>query len=283
MTRFIYLSDTHWGTDKPSYSMQHAEPNKLPELLVALEEWIAKKGPVDFVLHGGDMIDSTSRENIDFVAQAFQLSVPVYLCLGNHDLTCSNAVEMWLDRAPHFFLGKINFSIETSNCSLHVVPNQWGPVPYHWNDVQKPYFLLEQEKFINNGLSRNPNRIHVLSTHSPFHGVPVEQTGLKDLLHQPPRVFQEKGYSILRTHRNLQCILSAHSHINTRIEQKGKYLVTSSSFVEVPFDFKCINISNDQITMSTHSLLDQTNFKSNYYDFTKTFVQGRECDRTIGS
>ena len=280
MTRFIYLSDTHWGVAAPGYTMQHAQPYKLPELLVALEEWIAKHGPVDFVLHGGDMIDSTSEENIDYVAQTFQLSVPVYLCLGNHDLTSSDAVEMWLDRTPNFFIGGPNFTLETSDCLLHIVPNQWGPVPYYWNGVQEPHFSTVQERFLIDGLGRDSHRVHILSTHSPFYGVPVDQTGLNQLFHHPPQAFVDRGQSLLKTHSNLLFILGAHSHINTCIEQDGRHLVTSSSFVEVPFDFKFINISDGHITMTTYCLVDHIDGAASY-DFGKTFVQGRVCDRTI--
>ena len=282
MTRFIYLSDTHWGNNNPGYTMQHTQPNRLPELLAALEEWIKTHGTIDFILHGGDMIDSTNPKNIDFIAQAFELSVPVYLCLGNHDLTCENALEIWLDRAPHFFQGAANFSIETSDCLLHVVPNQWGPMPYYWDGLQEPHFSVEQEQFINNGLERDLRRVHILSTHSPFHGVPIEQSGFKNIYHHPPQTFVERGHSLLKEHHNLQCILGAHSHINTCIEQNGNYLITSSSFVEMPFDFKCINISEGQITMATHCLVDHIDdVGTNHYDFSKTFVQGRTCDRTI--
>ena len=281
MTRFIYLSDTHWGVAAPGYTMQHAQPDRLPELLAALEEWIATHGPVDFVLHGGDMIDYTSAENINYVAQAFQLSVPVYLCLGNHDLTSADAVEMWLDRAPHFFIGGVNFTLETSDCLLHIVPNQWGPVPYHWNGVQEPHFAPEQERVLKTGLTRNPHLVHVLSTHSPFYGVSVDQTGLNQLFHHPPQAFVERGQSLLSAHCNLLCILGAHSHINTCVEQDGGHLVTSSSFVEVPFDFKCVNISDGHIAMTTHCLVDQVDIAASY-DFGKTFVQGRLCDRTLG-
>ncbi len=159
-------------------------------------------------------------------------------------------------------------------------PNQWGPVPYCWNGMQEPHFSTKQEHIINDGLARDPHRVHVLSTHSPFHGVPVDQTGLNQLFHHPPQAFVKQGQSLLKAHSNLLCILGAHNHINTCVEQDGGHLVTSSSFVEVPFDFKFINISDGHITMTTHCLVDQIDVAVNY-DFGKTFVQGRICDRTI--
>lgn len=281
MTRFVYLSDTHWGVETPGYTMQASHPPRLPELLTALEAWMATYGPVDFVLHGGDMIDSTSEEHIDCVAEIFQLSVPVYLCLGNHDLTSENAAQMWLGRAPHLFLGGVNFTVETPDCLLHVVPNQWGPEPYFWNGVQEPYFLPEQAHFMGVELLRDTHRVHILSTHSPFCGVPPEQTGLADSFHSPPQEFFEQGQALLEGHRSLRCLLGAHSHINTCIAAPTAHLVTSSSFVEVPFDFKCFEVVDGHLSMTTHSLVDQMNGTASY-NYEKTFVQGRACDRAFG-
>jgi len=50
---------------------------------------------IDFILHGGDMIDSTTEDHIVAATNAFDLAVPVYLCLGNHDLTTPDAAEQY--------------------------------------------------------------------------------------------------------------------------------------------------------------------------------------------
>lgn len=280
MTRFIYLSDTHWGVDAPGYTMQTAQPNELSQLLGALEAWIESHAPIDFVLHGGDMIDSTSAENIGRVAELFRLSVPVYLCLGNHDLTRADAVDMWLDLAPHFFIGGPDFALETPDCLLHVVPNQWGAEPYFWNGVQEPHFLPDQEQSLAAGLGRDRDKVHVLSTHSPFFGVPPEQTGFDAPFHQPPQSFVDCGQALFAAHAHLRCVLGAHSHINTCVARADQYLVTSSSFVETPFDFKCIHIADGHLSMATHSLAGRIDLPASY-DYEKTFVQGRACDRLI--
>ena len=281
MTRFVYLSDTHWGIETPGYTMQASQPSRLPELLAALEAWMDAHGPVDFVLHGGDMIDSTREEHIDRAAEMFRLSVPVYLCLGNHDLTREHAAQIWLDRAPHLFLGGVNFTIETPDCLIHVVPNQWGAEPYVWNGVQEPHFLPEQERFIEAGLERQDDRIHILSTHSPFCGVPADQTGLTEPFHRPPQGFVEWGEALCAAHRSLHCVLGAHSHINTCVAAHTAHFVTSSSFVEMPFDFKCFDLADGYLSMTTHSLAHWMGATAGY-DYEKTFVQGRACDRAFG-
>ncbi len=280
MTRFVYLSDTHWGVSALGYHMQEEHPEKLPQLLAALEAWMADE-EIDFVLHGGDMIDSTSAENIQRATELFQLSVPVYLCLGNHDLTCVDALELWLREAPQFFgANGVNFSVETDDCLLHVAPNQWGSEPYFWHGVQQPHFLNEQERFVEAALARAPEKTHILSTHSPVCGVPCEQTGYDEPYHSSPPAFAERVGAWALASPHLACVLGAHSHINSRVEVGGVHYVTSSSFAEVPFDFKLFAIGEGRATMTTVSLVERVDF-SVQYAFDKTFVQGREKDRRL--
>jgi DNA repair exonuclease SbcCD nuclease subunit len=260
------------------YCQQPDYAEKLPQILAALEQWMAANEAVDFVLHGGDMIDSTSEKNIQCAAELFRLSVPVYLCLGNHDLTCANALEMWLELAPQFFIDGPNYSIETDDCLLHVAPNQWGPEPYFWNGVQEPHFLSEQQRFLLAALDRAPEKVHLLATHSPVCGVPVGQTGYDEAFHEPPPCFAEQISELGRPH--LACVLGAHSHINSHVERDGMHCITSSGFAETPFDFKLFEIEGGQVSMSTVNLLSRLGFVAEY-DLDKTFVQGREVDRSF--
>jgi len=88
---------------------------------------------IDFVLHGGDMIDSATDENILAAAELFDLPVPVYLCLGNHDLTVPDALALWVKLAPGFFKdGKPDCTIMTNDCVIHVAPNHWDEIPFFW-------------------------------------------------------------------------------------------------------------------------------------------------------
>ena len=64
MSRFIYIADTHVGTDKTGYKQQAKHPEMLPEIIAALRELICADGHIDFVLHGGDMIDETRSDTL---------------------------------------------------------------------------------------------------------------------------------------------------------------------------------------------------------------------------
>ena len=68
--------------------------------------------------------------------------------------------------------------------------------------------------------------------------------------------------------------------MNMHLEVDAVNYVTASSFSETPFDFKLFGITPTSISMSTPNLFDRMDFKGEY-DFDKTFVQGREKDRSF--
>jgi len=282
MTKFLYIADTHLGADSTGYQQQKKYPERLPEIMQALGEYIAVNNDIDFVLHGGDMIESTTDDNILAAVETFDLPVPVYLCLGNHDLTESNAVDRWLKLAPHFFVnGSPNYTIETENCIIHVLPSHWGDALFFWDNVQRPHFSCEQVEFLSNGLSVKTELPHILSTHSPVFGLPIEQTGLSEPLHRPTPSFAEEMISIVERHKSIKCVLGAHNHMNMRVDFGGVEFVTVSSMIEVPFEFKVFEVSPERIEMKTVGL-NALDFDAEY-DIKKSYVQGRDIDRSFSN
>lgn len=279
MTKFIYLSDSHCGANPPGYQQQRACHNLLPEIMGALQKYIAEE-KIDFVLHGGDLIDSTSEENIQSGARLFDaLGVPVYLCLGNHDVTTPDALQQWLQLAPQFFLGgKPEFSISQEDCAIHIVPNHWGDYAYYWKVDQRMSFDAAQLEFLETALSANTDRPHVLLTHGPVFGLPPQQTGFDEDYHTPNEEFTKTVSDIAARHPHLRCVLGAHNHLNMCVARNETYFVTTSALVETPFEIKLFEVTRDAISMSTITLGNRMNEISEY-DFDKTFVQGRAIDR----
>jgi hypothetical protein len=111
---------------------------------------------------------------VEYIALAREilsgLSVPVYVCLGNHDLwNRGSDVDMrarWLELAPEFFKGDVNFTLSFAECQLHILPNQWGHDHYQWTDDQTAGFCPEQVQFIEQALSEMPAKTHIIATHA---------------------------------------------------------------------------------------------------------------------
>lgn len=281
MTRFIYLADTHSGADPMGYAMQPGYPERLPELVAALEEWLVEN-PVDFVLHGGDMVDAGTQENIAAAVELFDLSVPVYLCLGNHDVTEEDSLDQWQTRAARMLPDRApTYSIESDGCVVHVAPNQWEEgVPFIWRQQQQAHLLDEQLEYLSRALAQRTDDSHIVLTHSPVLGLPVEQTGYDEPYHAPPEAFTAQVLDLVETHPNIRCVLGAHSHMHMHVEHDGVHYVTTSSWSEAPFEFKVFEVDAAGVRWSTRWLGQRVSFEYDY-DYDRAFVQGRACDRAF--
>lgn len=283
MTRFLYIADTHLGASPMGYRQQSGYPERLPQILAALCEYMSASGAIDFIFHGGDMLDSATDDNIVAAAQAFDLPVPVYLCLGNHDLTTPDATERWLLLAPQFFInGKPDYMIATPDCVIHVAPNHWCERAFYWKDAQNPRLSHAQIEYLARELSMKSDRPHVLLTHSPVYGLPVEQTGLSKPYHCPDASFTADISVLAKEHANLKCVLGAHNHMNMHIRRDGVEFVTVSALVETPFEFKLFEVTPQRMEMTTIALRSVLTF-DNEYDAARSFVQGKPTDRSLTS
>lgn len=268
------------GANPMKYHQQAGCPEKLPEILLKLNQYIKKAGNIDFILHGGDMIDSTSDEAIVMAAKHFEFDIPLYLCLGNHDLTEKNSLERWLELAPQYFQDKKNpnHTITMNDCIIHVFPNHWEEQPYYWGTTQDAYLSEEQLKKLSNDLNESVNLPHLVLTHSPVFGLPTEQTGLSEPYHPASTTIKTLLTTLTAEHKNIKCVLGGHNHLNSHTEHNGVHFITASSFAETPFEFKLFDITANSMTMSTLSLADSLDFKVEY-DSEKSYVQGRPIDR----
>jgi len=283
MTRFVYIADTHFGADPMGYQMQPGYADRLREIMAALVRWIRGDGRIDFVLHGGDMVDLATDANIAAAGELFALPAPVYLCLGNHDLTGRDAVVRWLAAGPRFFAGSAyrpaaaSYSVRKGDCMLHVAPNHWNDrADYYWDDELTARLDADQVAAITAAAAEHADVLNIICTHSPTLAVPTEQTGC-DQFHAPAGAFTDCMLDLARR-TGARLILGAHSHANMHVERDGIHVVTVSALVETPMEFKLIEIDAPHLRMTTHSLADMLTFPMDY-DPANAFVHGRTCDR----
>jgi len=277
------MADTHLGANPMGYQQQRGYPAKLPEIRTALTEFLLPEHRVDFVLHGGDMIDAATDDQIRAAAALFTLPVPVYLCLGNHDLTEPDAMARWMKHAPGFFPGGTpEYTITTEDCAIHVAPNHWEERPFYWRNKQEAHFSATQIERLNRQLAIRPHLPHLVLTHSPVYGLPVEQTGFSAPCHCPCESFTAGMTALAAGHGNLKCVLGAHNHMNMRVAHNSVEFVTVSSLVETPFEFKLFEVTPHAISMSTVALKPALPFGDDY-NAAKAFVQGRTVDRSFAA
>lgn len=280
MTRFLFITDTHIGANPVGFHQQPSYPEHIAELLDGIKR-IIQEGEIDFVVHGGDMVDHCCKESIEEAKRLFDFPVPVYLSLGNHDLDREDALQIWLKQAPGFFAGgnSPQYSIRSGSCRVHVVPNQWErDAEYVWRNAQEPYLTPGQLRRIDQELQIDPEGFHILVIHNPIYGVSTEQTGLERVVHDVPAPFRECVLELMRAYPQVKCVLSGHNHINTMAQTEEGIFVSGSSFVETPFEYKLIEVTDDGIRLQTFPLSGPLSFEPKY-DISRSFVQGREQDR----
>jgi 3',5'-cyclic-AMP phosphodiesterase len=281
MIRFIYMADSHLGANPMGYQQQPGYAKRMPELVEALSVWMEEHGPIDFIIHGGDMIDDGAEVNICAAAEYFDLAVPVFLCLGNHDEQRLESVESWLSMAPDFFpAGQPACTLDCGDALIHVVPNHWEARPYYWDEEQTAQFHADQLAELEEALADEPDMPHILCTHSPAYAIPPEQTGLAEPFHVPPQGFTDTVAALAKAHPCLKLVLSAHSHINSCQKVGGVRYVTTSSFAETPFEFRVIEIDSGSLKMTTESLLGRVTFDAPI-DASKPYVMGSPEARTL--
>ena len=277
--RFLFISDTHAGAAAMGYCQQPGYPARLPELLRLLDAWRQTHGPVDFVLHGGDLLDRCEPALIAAAARDCRLSVPLWLCLGNHDLTAPDAATQWRAHGASFFAGgDLHFTVVRPEAVLHVVPCHWEAHEFFWQATQDPRLSAAQVACVEATLAAYPDRPHVLCTHAPVCGIPPGQTGRDAPAHESPPAFREQILALCRRHPALRLVLGGHSHVNTLVRVDAVFALTASAFVETPFEFKVITIERGRIEVRTENLYDAVAFRP-AYNFDHAFVQGRPCDR----
>lgn len=281
MSKFLYLADSHCGANPQLYQKQRAYTERLPEIVCALKECVAVEN-IDFVLHGGDLIDATSDHAIQAATKLFRFEVPMLLCLGNHDLTTPDALQKWLLLAPQLFPnGRPEYSVTTDDCVIHVIPNHWCDAPYYWKEEQRPHFRPQQMAFLESALADDTGRPHILLTHAPTFGLPPQQTGLSAPLHASAPEYAPLMMELVSRYPHLRCVLGAHSHLNMCVRCDDTYFITTSALVETPFECKIFEVAPGRIAMRTVTLGSWMPSGLGAYDFDKTFVQGRAVDRAF--
>lgn len=284
MTAFIYLTDSHLGAaNDHGYRQQPRYADRLPELCERLDAWIRRRPtPIDFILHGGDMVDTVSAAAVRAAVETFRFSVPVYLSLGNHDLTAPDALAIWRSRGAAFFPeGDPAYTLAGEGWRLHVVPTQWCDVPYYWKEAQRPHLLPEHLAQVEAALARDPEAAHLLCTHAEVLPVPPEQTGFEAPYHAPAAEIVATVQDLVARYPQLRGVLGGHNHINTHGRIGHAHAVTASAFAETPFEFKLIEVTAATFAMQTVALLPEVGFRADYR-WDKTFVQGRLRDRVVG-
>ncbi|HAI10685.1 MAG TPA: hypothetical protein DCM28_03215, partial [Phycisphaerales bacterium] len=218
MTTFCYLTDTHFGyTVNEGYSMQPRHPEPVDKVLAGFREWLSEN-PVDFVLHGGDLVEHGNAKLIKTFAEKFtSLPIPAYLCLGNHDLDSPESFELWQQHHMGLLPGdNPNFHVECEDVNLYVIAVSYAgaPQPYFWETAHIPVISDQQKQDLEHYLAASTKPV-ILCTHVQVNAIPSSQTGLCGEVGEPDSKYQRYLIDLARRFPTLHLIMTGHNHVNT--------------------------------------------------------------------
>jgi len=257
--RFVYLTDTHVGCDDTGYFLQPRHLGREEVLFQGLGRWL-QENDVSFVIHGGDLTDHGAAAEIDRAdALCAMLDVPVYLCLGNHDLAQADSMQLWRE-APCGLLpgGQDCFAADAGAARVLVVSHHWHPTAdYHWisNEAQTPRLDARQIATLQ-GLMRDAGKPVIAVTHAPLNAVPAEQCGGDEPFHAPHAPYLTSWQRLAAEHANLRLVLCGHNHAHSQHDHGSFVSCTTAAFGEGPTQIRLITVTQDQIEIKTIGLAE---------------------------
>lgn len=197
---FIQMSDPHTNFNLSTYNQDfmkrrmHFGKGVFP--FVHFFESIPKKTKADFVVITGDMIDFYEAETTvpgemlgTQIEQFSQLlndvsNVPVYLTIGNHDITSypkkgyyqthsEQARASWIRNAPPFKNGTYYsrvFRVDTVTYRLIFLDNGYFSEDFKSGSREKIQFVIDQYQldWLDNQLQKSDNDIEIIFMHMPL-------------------------------------------------------------------------------------------------------------------
>lgn len=279
--KFIFISDTHFGgKDLTGFQMQPRYVEHHREIICALDR-LAKSENAEFVIHGGDLTDDGSADEIKMVSEQFKkyLSVPLILALGNHDCMQDDCEKLWLNGAPEFFPGGTpDTTIIRDGVRLDVLSLFWGKSDRKWRHEDGQIIRLSEEQYalLRSGRQDLPR---VLAMHCQLRPAWKERTGLPEDLMVPENDFAAAGDALIKEFSPV-LTLSGHIHINLLDKIGDTFAAAVASTSETPFDCKVVEITPGKAAMRTVSLAPELGFTPQYREQNR-YVQGDESIRNF--
>jgi len=255
--RFVYLTDTHIGCDTTGYRLQPRYLGQDVALFEGLAKWL-KNHDVAFVVHGGDMTDHGRPREIERAGELCALlDVPVYLCLGNHDLAQRDSMRDWREVGGAFVPeGRDCFAVDAGPVRLVVVDHHWhSDCDHHWHvdQPQHPRLDARQQQMVR-ALIGEDSRPVIAVTHAPLNGVPAKQRCIDELFHPPHTPYLTTWQRIGADHANLRLALCGHNHAHSTHDHGPFVSCTTGAFGEMPAQLRLITVTPEAIEIATIGL-----------------------------
>lgn len=267
--RFLFISDSHEG-GYPQNACLHPRytGDEYDQLWQRLGQWIADQ-QLDFVIHGGDIIDSGQKKEVIKAASRIKQNIPVptYLCLGNHDLARHESIAYWKDHHQGLLPdSQTDYHWSHPQAAFYVMCAHWHPShDFYWEQGVggspiprlTPGQLEKLETFL-----QATHKPVVLTVHAPVEAVQPAQTGKDAPWHPPHEPYRNAIYRLSKKYANLRLILSGHTHATNQAVYDGWAACNNAALNEAPAQARRITIDHQHITVETLAMADELDLPS---------------------
>lgn len=283
--KIVYIADTHQGAGQTGFQQQPRRMDLTEPVFAGLRRHI-RENKVDLVIHGGDLTDHGTGEEIQqAVALLKGLGAPVAYCLGNHDLAMPDSFACWNGMGGRDSgLWAANRTIPLEGLDVILVNNAWlvdSDIGMYWKSQKgwQERLAAESHAWLESALAGDSDRPAVLVFHTPPDPIPPRLTGLPEPIHGAYPPYVAEWEALLTSHPRVKLVLNGHNHATVATCHAGRVHLTVSSLLEAPFEFRVVSWEDRSMSVDTVAAIEMPPDAA--YDSQRAWVNGQPGDRRL--
>lgn len=276
---FLHVTDLHFIFNPERYQENLAQNRRHyadgVEPFAQFLKTVPQKTNGTFVIATGDLLDSYETEAksggmLNFKANQFlrvlkRAKVPVFLTLGNHDITsyswgnnarvsrqdnAGTARARWIRHVPNFKNGTYfshDLKVGKTNYRLIFLDNSFYQFPSD-EKVEIPYLDKPQLYWLTTQLHESPDDVEIILMHIPMKVTPGKLTPSCEL------------YPVLSKNPSAKLILAGHNHKNVVNDfisgENGKIVqVQTGAFAQDTKNWRLVRLTENSIHISVPGVM----------------------------
>ncbi len=235
--RFALIGDTH-----VRFEGRHLWMNlKMCEAVTAefgATLWALAREGIDFVMHGGDMTENATRDEFAlFAGIVGSQPLPVYGCMGNHDVYLESsrpdALELLGDLFPG---GSLSYALPKPPLRFVVLDVK----------IEEPEARDDQRAWLRDTLMADRQTPTIVVWHyAPFNRGGLSSCGFR--LHDWSVLGREAVLDIVRAAPNVVATLNGHDHWDEVNDLQGIHHIQNAAVVEWPNSYRVFRVYADRL------------------------------------
>ncbi len=249
---FALFADTHLGAGRPEWMNVKMDEPAISELGASLRQLHAES--VAFALIAGDMTDVGRSSEIESLAHAIRSAdLPVYGCIGNHEVFSAGSRETLMKVIPNLFPdNQTQYVLNKPPLRFLVMDGAW------WHDREDNVLDVYDSakavrmkprpadiEWLRQRLAEDVHTPTLLIWHFPF----CNRGGASTCGYQlgKPQVWNAEVLSIIEAAPNVVATLNGHMHYTSVDEHNGIICLQNAAYAEWPHLYRVLRVYSDRI------------------------------------